>query len=113
MNKSGKSFFFVRSKINLDLANEKRDHPKNFNEEKVLKKIQYECSKPIRAVDPKADIFLISGLLEDRDKFGYDLMVKTLISSFPSYKRQVLIMYMTTASKSIHLQKKDVQLYVI
>lgn len=103
VKKYGKASFFIRSKVNLDLANEKRDYPKSFDEEKVLKKIRDECSKSIKAIDSRADVFLISGLLEDRDKFDYILMEKTLISSFPSYKRQALIASMTLIGKGICL----------
>ena len=98
-------FFFVRSKIDEDLTNEKRDHPKTFNEEKVLKKIRKECSEYIKATDPTANIFLISGLLENRNKFDYDLMEHKLITSFPAYKRQALIMSMRTVSKGAYTRK--------
>lgn len=100
LKRKGKSFFFVRSKVDEDLMNEKRDHPKTFNEKKVLEKIRQDTFENIKTIDPNANIFVISGLLENTNKFDYTDMEKTLVDAFPNYKRQALIYSMTISSKA-------------
>ncbi|CAF1615823.1 unnamed protein product [Adineta ricciae] len=91
--------FFIIVSIDEDLVNEKRDHPETFNEEKILQKIKQECLKYIKRVDSTAKVFVISGLLENTRRFDYALMERTLIESFPIYKRQAMIMSMTMTNK--------------
>ncbi len=99
VKKYGKGFFFIRSRVDEDLVNEKRDHPKTFNEEKILEEIRKESYKYIKQIDPTAHVFVISGLLENTKRFDYALMENTLITSFPIYKRRAMIMSMTMTSK--------------
>ena len=99
MKKRGKAFFFVRSRVDEDLMNAKRDHPNTFSEENVLHQIKLECSTFIKEVDPAPNVFVISGLLENVAKFDYTQMEQTLLQSFPANKRQDLIRSMKVISK--------------
>lgn len=99
MKKRGKAFFFVRSRVDEDLMNAKRDHPNTFSEENVLHQIKLECSIFIKEVDPAPNVFVISGLLENVAKFDYTQMEQTLLQSFPANKRQDLIRSMKVISK--------------
>lgn len=61
INKQGKKYFFVRSKIDQDIRRAKRSNPESFDEAAVLAKIRSECSKKLDGLlTNKEKIFLIS-----------------------------------------------------
>ncbi|CAF1071341.1 unnamed protein product [Didymodactylos carnosus] len=90
-----KSFFFVRTHVDIDLINEARDHPATFDTETVLERIRNNSLEYIKKVDPNAKVFVISGLLSQTTKYDYGLMIETQLKEYPAYKRQAVILSMT------------------
>ena len=61
---SGKNFFLVRTKIDVDVQAEKRK--RSFNEEALLQKIRSDCSNNLGdLLSNQQDIFLISNHFPD------------------------------------------------
>ncbi|CAF1540885.1 unnamed protein product [Didymodactylos carnosus] len=99
VKKHGKSVFFVRTHVDQDLANERRDRPSTYDETKVLDRIRKNCLDSIQATDARAKVFVICGLLSQTTKFDYGQMVETLLREYPPYKRQAMILTMTMNCK--------------
>ncbi|KAH1179611.1 hypothetical protein KIL84_005661 [Mauremys mutica] len=61
IEKMGKRFYFVRSKVDEDLRNEERDHPRTFSQESVLERLRMDCRKHLqKAGMSNPEIFLLS-----------------------------------------------------
>uniref|UniRef100_A0A8C6SM64 IRG-type G domain-containing protein n=1 Tax=Neogobius melanostomus TaxID=47308 RepID=A0A8C6SM64_9GOBI len=89
IHKMKKKFYFVRSKIDLNVQTEKEDDP-DFNEEKLLKSIRENCTEELQELgfeSPK--VFLVSGLKLRLYEFK-DLR-KTLEADLPKLQRDVLL----------------------
>ena len=109
IKKQGKSFFFIRTKIDVDVRAEMRK--KSFSEAAVLQKIRRnfkenlvdEAGKPISNED---FVFLISN--HDPDKWDFSRLTKAILDALPRYKRETLTLSLnnlTVLSKGILKRK--------
>lgn len=72
-----KHVMVVRSKIDMDMQNAKRNYPKDFNENGVLYRLKQDLKSNISKVIPEFDnLFLISAVLTKEYDFPY--LTKTL-----------------------------------
>ena len=112
LKKQGKSFLFVRTKIDQDIRAEMRK--RSFSEAAVLQKIRRDCienlvdkaGKPIGSED---DIFLISN--HDPDKWDFSRLTEAILDVLPRRQREALTLSLsnlTSLSKSILKRKVDV-----
>nr|XP_006112712.1 interferon-inducible GTPase 5-like [Pelodiscus sinensis] len=97
IQKMGKGFCFVRSKVDKDLDNEKK---KGYSEEKTLDQIRKDFNNRLQTAGiSSTDVFLTS--IRNHDK--YDLpRLKTHISSILSRQTSMLL----TISRSVLQEKK-------
>uniref|UniRef100_A0A8C6SJS9 IRG-type G domain-containing protein n=1 Tax=Neogobius melanostomus TaxID=47308 RepID=A0A8C6SJS9_9GOBI len=104
IHKMKKKFYFVRSKIDLNVQTEKEDDP-DFNEEKLLKSIRENCTEELQKLgfeSPK--VFLVSGLRLHLYEFK-DLW-KTLEKDLLKLQRDVLLLPLSNISLDVIQQKK-------
>ncbi|XP_063077389.1 interferon-inducible GTPase 5-like [Engraulis encrasicolus] len=85
IKKNNKKFYFVRSKIDSDMANEGVKEKRM--EEKVLLKIRKDCEDHLRKLG-QPPIFLISSF--NLSKYDFPTLVETLKRDLPSEKRNAL-----------------------
>ncbi|CAF1525944.1 unnamed protein product [Didymodactylos carnosus] len=97
----GKSFFFVRTYVDVDLVNERRDRPETYDDRAVLDRIRNNSLDHLRTIESNPKVFVICGLLSQTTKFDYGLMAETLLMEYPSYKRQAMILAMTMNCKEV------------
>ncbi|XP_065276446.1 interferon-inducible GTPase 5-like [Emys orbicularis] len=104
IQRMGKKFYFVRSKVDVDLYNEKRRE--NFSEETTLKKIRDDCMKKLQGAGVTSpQVFLVS-----RCEFGkYDSprLQETLADELDSHKRHVFLLSLPSISRPILERKKE------
>ncbi|KAL6041185.1 hypothetical protein STEG23_022891 [Scotinomys teguina] len=81
-----KNYYFVRTKVDSDLEDEKTTKPRTFDREKVLQQIRSYCVKTFLQNDMDVpQIFLISvRYLSDYD---FPVLMDTLIKDLPAQKR--------------------------
>lgn len=81
-----KNYYFVRTKVDIDLENEKRSKPRTFDREKTLEKMRGYTMKTFRENNMDVpQIFLISTYnLSDYD---FPVLMDTLIKDIPAQKR--------------------------
>ncbi|XP_037550650.1 interferon-inducible GTPase 5-like [Nematolebias whitei] len=108
IQKMEKKFYFVRSKIDSDLQNEKRGK-KNFNEEETLKKIREYCIHGLQKEGFESpQVFLISSF--DLHLYDFPLLHETLDRELPEHKRRALLMAMPNINlEVINKKKKSLQ----
>ncbi|XP_072298251.1 T-cell-specific guanine nucleotide triphosphate-binding protein 2-like [Eucyclogobius newberryi] len=100
-----KKFYFVRSKIDHNIIDEKRDK-KEFNEEETLKRIRDDCIQGLKQLKIKSPkVFLVSG--KDRNLFDFDALWKLLEKELPEHKREALLLAVTNISLDVINRKKQ------
>ncbi|XP_067403093.1 interferon-inducible GTPase 5-like [Emydura macquarii macquarii] len=98
-----KKFYFVRSKVDLDLYNEK--HKKGFNEEIILEKIRHDCIKNLSGEGMSSpQVFLVSS--REFQKYDSPKLQKTLLKELESHKKHIFLLALPNLSKLILEKKK-------
>ncbi|CAF1345938.1 unnamed protein product [Didymodactylos carnosus] len=92
---------FVRTYVDVDLVNERRDRPETYDDRAVLDRIRNNSLDHLRTIESNPKVFVICGLLSQTTKFDYGLMAETLLMEYPSYKRQAMILAMTMNCKEV------------
>ena len=90
IRKQGKSFFFIRTKIDVDYISEKRK--KSFDEAKMLRDIRTDCLNNLNddGYNPISGehIFLISN--HHPSKWDFDRLTRAILDALPRYQRESL-----------------------
>ena len=112
IRKQGKSFFFIRTKIDVDYLAEKRK--KSFNEANMLRKIRFECLNNLadqgyNPISGEDNIFLISNHYPRR--WDFDRLTRAILDALPRYQRESLTLSLnalTSLSREILERKVDI-----
>ena len=112
IRKQGKSFFFIRTKIDVDYMAEKRK--KSFNEGNMLRDIRIDCLKNLvdegcNPISGEDNIFLISN--HHQKKWDFDRLTQAILDALPRYQRECLTLSLNTLtclSREILKRKVDV-----
>ena len=100
-----KSFFFIRTKIDVDVRAESRK--RSFNEEAMLMEIRRECAENLGdLLSNEEDIFLISN--HDVDKWDFSRLTQAILDALPRYQRESLTLGITRSSTEIFQRKVNV-----
>ncbi|KAF6078104.1 hypothetical protein HJG60_009025 [Phyllostomus discolor] len=103
-----KGFYFVRSKVDVDVAASRSRRPSTFSKEQVLSQIRDDCLRRLEVEgleDPK--VFLLS--MFELDKYDFHLLEESMVKNVKSHKRHALLVALPNISKPI-LEKKAASL---
>ncbi|KAF0872443.1 IIGP5 GTPase, partial [Crocuta crocuta] len=104
--RQGKKFYFVRTKVDEDLAATRSQRPSAFSEGAVLQEIRDHCAERLRAAgvsDPR--IFLVSNLSPAR--YDFPLLVSTWEHDLPAHRRHAGLLSLPDISLEALQKKKD------
>lgn len=104
--RQGKKFYFVRTKVDEDLAATRSQRPSGFNETTVLQEIRDHCVERLRAAgisDPR--IFLVSNLSPTR--YDFPMLVSTWEHDLPAHRRHAGLLSLPDISLEALQKKKD------
>ncbi|KAK2548304.1 Interferon-inducible GTPase 5 [Acropora cervicornis] len=104
-----KSFFFIRTKIDVDFNAMSR--LRSFNEEDMLMRIRRDCAENLGdLLSNEEDIFLISN--HSVNKWDFERLIKAIHNALPRYQRESLTLSfgeaITRFSKEIFQRKVNV-----
>ncbi|CAL9692916.1 unnamed protein product [Knipowitschia caucasica] len=102
INKMGKKFYFVRSKIDNSIRDQKRSQ-RDFTEEKTLQRIRNDCTKELQKLGMSPKVFLISSFKLHLYEFN-DLW-ETLEKELPALQRDALLRALPNVSLRVVKQK--------
>ncbi|KAF3698445.1 Interferon-inducible GTPase 5 [Channa argus] len=105
IQKLGKKFYFVCSKIDNDLQAEERSQSE-FSAENTLARIRQNCVRSLeqqRIESPQ--VFVLSSF--ELQKHDFPLLHKTLERELPEHKRYALLMAMPSINREIIKKKKE------
>ncbi|XP_053398749.1 T-cell-specific guanine nucleotide triphosphate-binding protein 2-like [Mercenaria mercenaria] len=101
--------FFVRTKIDIDLQNEKRDHPDQYNKKKCLRKLKKEIQNNLdkgNILHSKRGIYLVSSA--EREKFDFPNLQEKLNREL-SFKRFAIRKILEKRLKERVADKRDIK----
>ncbi|XP_053191175.1 interferon-inducible GTPase 5-like [Scomber japonicus] len=105
IQKMGKKFYFVRSKIDNDVRSVKRSQ-REFNEETTLAQIREYCIKGLQKQGFESpQVFLVSSF--DLHLYDFYLLEENLERELPAHKRDVLLLSLPNVSLEIINKKKE------
>ena len=95
-----KKYFFVRTKIGVDVSNNKKAHPRTHDEEAVVKEIRESTEQHFKEMECKdVPVFLIDSY--KLKKFDFDRLEHHLIEEFPNLKKYALVLSLQATSKEM------------
>jgi len=95
-----KKYFFVRTKIGVDISNNKKAHPKTHDEEAVVREIRESTEQHLRENGcTDVPMFLIDSY--KLKKFEFHQLEHHLIDEFPKLKRSALVLSLQATSKEM------------
>lgn len=101
-----RSFYFVRTHIDLDLMVVKLSNPRRFNKENILEEIINSISSILKEVtNQEPPVFLVSNF--DVSEFDFPKLETTLLNELPAYKRHVFMLTLPTVTDSAIDRKRD------
>ncbi|KAL6041183.1 hypothetical protein STEG23_022889 [Scotinomys teguina] len=101
-----KDYYFVRSKVDVDLENEKKSKPRTFNRENVLDQIRNYCVDSFRQNNMHApQIFLISN--DHLSDYDFPVLMDTLIKDLPVQKRHNFMLSLPNITEAAIDKKRD------
>jgi len=99
-DKRSKHYFFVRTKVGVDISNNKKAHPKTHNEDAVVREIRESTEEHLTANEcPDVPVFLIDSY--KLQKFEFDQLEHRLIEEFPNLKRSALVLSLQATGKEM------------
>lgn len=104
--RQGKKFYFVRTKVDEDLAATRSQRPSGFSEALVLQEIREHCTERLRAAgvsDPR--IFLVSNLCPSH--YDFPLLLSTWERDLPAHRRHAGLLSLPDISLEALQRKKD------
>ncbi|XP_062917410.1 interferon-inducible GTPase 5-like [Mobula hypostoma] len=102
----GKKFYFVRSKIDIDLYNT-RDEKVVFNEEEELEKIRSDCVRSLaEAGFPDPTVFLIAG--KKPKHFDFTRLNEGLEGDLNNVKKRIFVLALPNLSVEIVQRKNEI-----
>ncbi|XP_051056701.1 interferon-inducible GTPase 1-like [Phodopus roborovskii] len=94
-----KNYYFVRTKIDIDLENEKKTKPRTFDREKILEKIRsYYMNNFIQNNMDIQQIFLVSN--QYLSLYDFPVLMDTLIKDLPAQKRHSFMLSMSNVTEA-------------
>ncbi|XP_016384477.1 interferon-inducible GTPase 5-like [Sinocyclocheilus rhinocerous] len=99
----GKTFYFVRSKIDSSIDAEKQK--KSFDQKRTLDIIREDCEKGLRKIGIEYPVvFLISNF--ELGKYDLNLLQERMEQELPQHKRRVLMLALPNITLEINEKKK-------
>ncbi|XP_020748873.2 interferon-inducible GTPase 5-like [Odocoileus virginianus] len=96
--RQGKRFYYIRSKVDVDIAASRSRRPSSFSEERVLNQIRDDCVQRLEAQglrDP--EVFLLS--MFDLGKYDFRLLEESMVRDLESQKRHAFLVALPNVSK--------------
>ncbi|XP_012596352.2 interferon-inducible GTPase 1-like [Microcebus murinus] len=101
-----KNFYFVRSKVDIDLRNEQESKPKSFDRAKVLQQIRNNCLRIFNENNiDEAPVFLISN--RDLSEYDFPILIDTLLRDLPTPKHHMFMLFKPDINEAAIESKRD------
>ncbi|XP_053388616.1 T-cell-specific guanine nucleotide triphosphate-binding protein 2-like [Mercenaria mercenaria] len=101
----GKRFYFVRTKVQIDIVNEPLSRETPRQREEILDTIRNDCKENLKKHElSDSDVYLIDNFIPD--DFDFDNLQAKIIKDAPQLKREAIAFSLSGRTDEIILQKK-------
>ncbi len=97
-----KKYYFIRTGIDMDLLNEKNDHPEAFDEKRILDELRLDC---LSNLPSEAPVYLISGSLKHTSRWDFPKVSVDIMANIEEKKRHAFGLSVVSSSKEV-VEKK-------
>ncbi|KAL7380229.1 hypothetical protein ABVT39_014125 [Epinephelus coioides] len=105
IERMGKKFYFVRSKIDTDIHDEERRQRSEFNAERCLEQIKKNCIQGLQRQGVESpQVFLVSSF--HLHLYDFTLLGDTFERKLPAHKKHALLLAMSNISLEVINKKK-------
>jgi predicted GTPase len=105
--KHRKKYYYVRTKVDQDVDNDRAEKEEDHDVNKVLNEIRQDIQQNIDTRNKVSGLFLVAG--RRPDLFDFRKLEKSIVDDFPESKRSALILSMCAMSESM-IQMKVAEL---
>jgi predicted GTPase len=99
LNRLGKKFYFVRTRIDESINNERGDTGDSFDELVYLDQVRQVSKQNVGRFLGLRSVFVISGRLQNYAKWDFPDLVRALMDDAPDIKKEILIRTITANSQ--------------
>ncbi|XP_045168163.2 T-cell-specific guanine nucleotide triphosphate-binding protein 2-like isoform X2 [Mercenaria mercenaria] len=100
IKQAGKHFYFIRTKIDLDISDNKKSHPITHSMVQVLQTVRSDCMTHLQNEGfTNPEVFIISNF--DVNEFDFGQLSERLIKDAPDIKREALTLSLTNLTERI------------
>ncbi|XP_049917915.1 interferon-inducible GTPase 5-like [Epinephelus moara] len=105
IQRMGRKFYFVRSKIDTDIRDEERRQRSKFNAERCLEQIKENCTQGLQREGVESpQVFLVSSF--HRHLYDFPLLGDTFERELSAHKKHALLLAMSNISLEVIDKKK-------
>ena len=104
-----RKFFYVRTKVGVDISGNRKSHPKTHNEQAVISKIRKNAEEHLMEHGcEQTPVFLVDSYKPHM--FDFQQLEQKLIEEFPELKRSAMILSMSAYSREmIEMKVKELR----
>jgi predicted GTPase/uncharacterized protein (DUF697 family) len=100
LNKIKKPYFFVRSKLDLEITMKKKHYPGTLDHH-VIDELRSDIRKQTEQLSISPEIYVISGEIEHSDRWDFPLLKKRIIEILPDVKKNTMIVSLGSFAEDI------------
>ncbi len=108
LERRGKPYYFVRTKVNIDMANDKEDNPLSHSAKSVIATLKQECRYNMFMSNIRANIFVISGKKKHDTMWEYPALIRSIMKHLPKLKQHKGILSAVAISRAIIQDKCEI-----
>ncbi len=108
VERSGKVFFLVRTRLDENLKNHKADYPASYSKTKVIKDIRMDCEKNLRRANLSCHVYVISGKIKHSKLGDYPRLLEDMVSKTSGLQRHAMVLSLTANSRRMIEQKYEI-----
>jgi predicted GTPase len=90
LTKLRKPYFFVRSKLDLEILMKRKQSPR-ITDLEVVEELRNDIRKQTEGLPFAPEIFILSGELENTDRWDFPLLKRRILDVLPDVKKNTLI----------------------
>ena len=109
LTKKGKGYFFVRTHMANEVADDKKAHPRSHTEAKLVGEVRANTETQLRKLwttsPENMRVFLIDSY--EQEKYDFSDLELQLIGNFPELKREALLLTLRTRNRAMIDQKAE------
>jgi predicted GTPase/uncharacterized protein (DUF697 family) len=117
LTKLRKPYFFVRSKLDIEIMMKRKQNP-NITDQQVINELRDDIRQQANDLPVAPEIYVLSGELENTDRWDFLLLKKRILTVLPDVKRNTLIISLGSFADELldtkyHVLKKRIVYYSV